>query len=80
MATDPELFLLIEARDTDAGPAWHYAAARFTTLALQLTHQEREVWQCSARTATDVGDAYLYNPQVFLRAAAIDEPKRATSE
>jgi hypothetical protein len=80
MATDPELFLLLEARDTDAGPVWHYAAARFTTLARQLTHKERQVWECSARTAADDGDAYHYNPQVFLRAAAIDKSERKSSD
>jgi hypothetical protein len=73
LATDPELFLLIEARDTKTKPAWHFAACRFTTLSLQLTHNEREVWQCSARATGDPDDAYLYNPQVFLRAASIDD-------
>lgn len=44
--TDPELFLLIEARGQDASSArWHFAAARMTSNAeLRLRHQNKEVW------------------------------------
>jgi hypothetical protein len=47
LATDPELLLLIELRETKEGPRWHYAAARFTNRPLQLLHNKREVWSCT---------------------------------
>jgi hypothetical protein len=42
--TDPEIFLLIEARRGDAGPAWHYAAAEFSNLSLFLAIDGKQVW------------------------------------
>jgi hypothetical protein len=45
-ATDPELLLLIELRDTKDGPRWHYAAARFTNRPLLLARGERKLWEC----------------------------------
>ena len=45
--TDPELFLLIEARDKKDEPArWQFAAARMTNMAeLRLRHQDKPVWE-----------------------------------
>lgn len=43
--TDPEILLLIEARETAGGPAWCYAAARFSDKSLWLSHRETEVWK-----------------------------------
>lgn len=34
VGTDPEAFLMLEARKTDAGPRWHFAFARFSHLNL----------------------------------------------
>jgi hypothetical protein len=45
-ATDPELLLLIELRETEDGPRWHYAAARFTNRPLLLTRGKRKLWEC----------------------------------
>ena len=45
-ATDPELLLLIELRETADGPRWHYAAARFTNRPLLLSRGERKLWEC----------------------------------
>ena len=42
--TDPELFLLIEARRRDKALVWQYAPARMNSVALRLSHQGREVW------------------------------------
>lgn len=47
-ATDPELILMLEARNTADGPLWHYAAARFTNRPLELRRGDREVWSCGA--------------------------------
>jgi len=60
-ATDPELVLLIEARETRAGPRWRYAPARFTNLPLRLKRGDAELWSCDKAVAY-VGDKpyFLY--------------------
>jgi hypothetical protein len=54
--TDPELFLLIEARGKDAATArWQFAAARMTNGAeLRLQHQQKRVWEALPRPWNDV--------------------------
>jgi hypothetical protein len=44
--TDPELMLVIEARQIDdkREPVWHFAAGRFTDLTLKLRHKKVELW------------------------------------
>jgi hypothetical protein len=42
--TDPEIILLIEARQTPEGPRWLYGAARFSDMSLWLKHKDAEVW------------------------------------
>ncbi len=44
MGTDPELLLVISALQTTDGPRWHYAAARFASEPLRLTHQGETIW------------------------------------
>lgn len=45
--TDPEIFLLVEARGKDAATArWQFAVARMTNMAeLRLRHQNKQVWE-----------------------------------
>lgn len=43
--TDPELLLLLEARQTSDGPRWHYAPVRFTWREVWLTHDNHELWR-----------------------------------
>jgi hypothetical protein len=45
--TDPELFVLVEARGKDAASArWQFAAARMTNMAeLRLRHRDKQVWE-----------------------------------
>ena len=42
--TDPEIILLLEARQTGSGPQWVFAAARFSDMSLWLSHKGREIW------------------------------------
>jgi hypothetical protein len=43
--TDPEIFLLIEARGKDIAKArWQYAATRMTGVAVLLRHKDQKVW------------------------------------
>jgi hypothetical protein len=54
--TDPEMFLLIEARGKDAATArWRYAVAPMSNLAeLRLRHQNRQVWEAGLPSQRDV--------------------------
>ncbi len=46
--TDPEVLVAIEARRTDQGVRWEYAAARFTNREAWLKYQDKEVWRADA--------------------------------
>jgi plasmid stabilization system protein ParE len=59
-ATDPELLLLIELRDSDNGPQWYHAAARFTNRPLKLLHDDQTVWSCGE------GQAFAGDQPYFL--------------
>jgi hypothetical protein len=43
-AGDPEVFLLIEARQGGSTPEWQYALARFNSVFLAVRHKGREIW------------------------------------
>jgi hypothetical protein len=53
--TDPEIFLLIEARRSDAGPAWYYAAAEFSNLSLFLALDGKQVWSADPPRFSSTG-------------------------
>ena len=42
---DPDLILLIEARDGTDGPQWFYGVARFNATPLRLAHDGTTVWE-----------------------------------
>ncbi len=44
VGTDPEVFLVIEAREGEEGRGWHYALARMNRDAMRVRHRDREVW------------------------------------
>ena len=71
-ATDPELVLLIELRETGEGPRWRYAAARFTNRPLVLTRGEQKVWECQR------GEDYVATNPYFLYIGV--DRHRGTSE
>lgn len=43
--TDPEIFLLLEARRTEAGTSWYWAAVEFSNLSLFLQLDDKPVWK-----------------------------------
>jgi len=43
-STDPEIFLVIEARQEPDGPRWQYALARFSHHSLHVDRAGKEVW------------------------------------
>jgi hypothetical protein len=44
-ATDPEIFLVVEARQLDGDLRWHYALARMNSLWLAASYQNKQVWE-----------------------------------
>ena len=60
MGTDPELLLLIEARETNGSAQWQFAAARFTGKPLELRRQGEVVWQ------REQAPAWVGNQTYFL--------------
>jgi hypothetical protein len=58
--TDPELWLLVEARGKDAATArWQFAAARMTNMAeLRLRHQDKQVWEVGLLPWKDVSGTH----------------------
>jgi hypothetical protein len=80
-STDPELFLLIEARGKDAATArWQFAAARMTNMAeLRLRHQNKPVWEAELLSWEDVGSHKLaYTTFIFNKVP--DFLKEATTK
>jgi hypothetical protein len=60
-ATDPEAFLMIEARKTRDGVEWQYAFARYNPCGLRATRDDREVWKVdplSVKVNTDPKQPY----------------------
>ena len=55
--TDPELFVLIEARGENVASArWKYAATRMTGAELRLRHRDVQVWNKETLTWKEVND------------------------
>lgn len=58
--TDPEIFLIIEARRRGDAYHWQYACARFSDFPLQVRHKDREVWQAPRATINDGDQPHTY--------------------
>jgi hypothetical protein len=54
--TDPEVLLLIEARQADGKPHWQYGLARMTSIELRVSHRGRPVWSVPVITWAQVED------------------------
>jgi hypothetical protein len=65
--TDPEIFLLIEARGEDAASArWQYAATRMTSVELRLRHKDQQIWSGETLPWKDVSDhEHVYTSFLF---------------
>jgi hypothetical protein len=45
VGTDPEFFLLLEARETSRGLRWQYGLARMNSDPIQVTYKGKDVWK-----------------------------------
>jgi hypothetical protein len=61
--TDPEVIILLEAREGQAGPEWRYSVCRFSDLDLYVKHKDLEIWT-SVRGGENVQD---HDPQHLYR-------------
>jgi hypothetical protein len=52
--TDPDLFLLLEARETGGKTTWQFAASRMNSVALSLRFKNEEVWKVDVLPWSDV--------------------------
>src|SRR6516164_4148411 len=61
--TDPEVLLLIEARQKDGNTRWEYACGRFGIISMYVQHKGTEVWSSVLNGRSDVwwhDRLYLY--------------------
>jgi hypothetical protein len=70
--TDPEIFLLIEARgENTASARWQYAATRMTSVQLKLRHRGQQVWSVETLPWKEVYDhEHVYTSYLFKEIPA----------
>lgn len=49
MGTDPEVFLLLEARRASEKWTWQYGLARMNDCAMTVSYKDQEVWHCEKK-------------------------------
>jgi hypothetical protein len=64
--TDPEVLLLLEAREVDGKLRWEYACGRFSDRSLYVQRKEKEIWS-SVRSETNT---FLHDPLHLYRTYA----------
>jgi hypothetical protein len=80
--TDPELFLLIEARGKTAESArWQFAATRMTSTEVRLRHRDEKVWEAETLPWKEVYDhehvytSFLFKEIPDFLKGALTKPK-----
>ena len=69
MDWDPEIILVIEAKETSSGSRWQFAAARFSSRPLRLEHKGTEVWRFAGGNLGGPTDQYYSKHGVSFRSA-----------
>jgi hypothetical protein len=64
--TDPEVLLLIEAKETEGKLRWQFACGRFSDRSLYVQRKEKEIWTC-IRSETNT---FLHDPLHLYRTYA----------
>jgi hypothetical protein len=52
--TDPEVLLILEAREKDGKTRWEYACGRFGVISSHVQHKDKEVWSSVLNGRSDV--------------------------
>jgi hypothetical protein len=76
VGTDPEAFLLVEARRTEGGTRWQFGVARFSHLNLFVSYRGREVW----RAVRGLNDTFSQNPTQTYRSFHVTVDESADEE
>lgn len=72
LGTDPELMLLIEARQSGDDLLWHYSTARFSDLTITLRHQGVELWTENQNARRQDPNYPYLSQRASIRPALID--------
>ena len=76
--TDPELFLLVEARRKGGTAEYQFAFARFSDLELHAKHKGREVWDVPRGSMNDRNRVHTYYVVEQLDAETPDDYRRVS--
>jgi hypothetical protein len=76
--TDPDILLLIEARQTAEGPKWFFQAARFSDKSLWLSFKEKDVWT-SLRQGHGSDKPHADDHQYHVEYVTLDAPLQLES-
>jgi len=69
--TDPEVFVLLEARGEGEAVAWNFAATRMNSVEFRLRYHDREVWAVEIMPWKDVSShAEVYTTFLFTKPMA----------
>jgi hypothetical protein len=69
--TDPEVFVLLEARGEGEAVAWNFAATRMNSVEFRLRYHDREVWAVEIMPWKDVSShAEVYSTFLFTKPMA----------
>jgi hypothetical protein len=75
LATDPEVYLMIEARPGKDGPEWQYAFAPMTVRAVRCSWKGQEVWNLPRRMAESWSPTATYHFRELTREVSEDLSK-----
>jgi hypothetical protein len=75
LATDPEVYLMIEARPGREGPEWQYALAPMTVRAVKASRKGQEVWSLPRRMAESWSPSAPYHFRELAEGANDDLSK-----
>ena len=70
LGTDPEMFLLLEARQSQGKSGWQYGLARMNNDSMTALHKDTEVFQFERTT----GDDRLHSPYVLMSVPESTRP------
>jgi len=80
--TDPELFLMLEAIETESGSVWHYGLVRMNSDALVVTYRNENIWSVPKLDVmlNNAADPYaLITSEKVLKEPAADLPAPGTA-
>jgi hypothetical protein len=73
-STDPEILLLLEARDGKDGPIWHFQPVRFSDKSLYLSYKDKPIWE-SLRAAHGASGPDTDDPHYRVLSSEVIPPE-----